>query len=79
MPEMTQEEKVMQYLSDRRWHHVRSIINYVVPDGVNVACRSRISALNKKLRDQGLEIISRRANGTKEHEYRLAKIGELPL
>ncbi len=46
-------------------------MEYVVPGGVNVAIRSRISDLNKKLKPMGMFINSRRVAGSNEHEYRL--------
>ena len=75
---MSQEQRILDYISDRKWHHVLAIIEYVVPGGANVAIRSRISALQPKLAETGQTILSRTA-ADGQAEYRLAFIGELPL
>ena len=67
---MSQEKRILEMLGDREFHHVRAIIDYVKPGAVNVAVRSRIAALRKKLRPQGNDIESR-ITSTGEAEYRL--------
>jgi hypothetical protein len=74
----SQVDRIQRYLSNGKWHHVQSIMHHIAPGAVNVAVRSRISDLNKKLGAQGWEVQSRITNDG-QAEYRLAKIGELPL
>ena len=71
-------EIIYGILSDKIWHNVIEISKVGFPGCVNVAIRSRVTDLKRKLLPQNKTIISRIAKN-RQAEYRLVEIGELPL
>jgi hypothetical protein len=77
---MTQADLIEKLLSDGKWHGGLEISNYLVPGGISVAYRSRISCeLKPRLAEKGLAIYSRKPKNCKIWEYRIGEQGELNL